>query len=677
MGRRTSVPREVLRAWRPEEKVKSMLEQSLPRSAERSFKIEMLPREVDRDKTDGAKRPELFAATGEGWVVRGMVLALVVAVAGVYTWNHIGRGWVPADDGTLSQSALRVMQGQLPHRDFGEIYTGGLSFIHAMAFRAFGVNLMSLRICVFLFFLAWLPAVYYIALRFTSAIGAGAITLLAVAWSYPNYPAAMPSWYNLFFATFGAAALFRYLEARTSRWLFVAGLCGGASILIKVIGAYYIAGVLLFLAFLEQTESSKQDADNPEGSAERERSTNSWLYRLFSVSALLLFLATLIHVLGSRLGMAELYEFVMPSAVIVGLILLAEGSVRAGTRQRFRTMFRAVIPFLGGVVAPVIAFLLPYARSGLVSKFLFGVTSSAISHSVALGVIRPAGLEKIMYALPLVGILAAAMYWDKFQGKTVGAVLGLGAVVLVVRATQVFEIVSGVWTSVAVLTPIAVLLGAVMLWTQNKPGARDRVGRQQGVLLLSLSATCSLVQFPFAAPIYLSYAVPLTLLALVAIVSLGRTQRATYALAAVVGFYLVFGVVSLVPHHIYELTYEVGHMDAMQSPRAGGLKIDGAAFFDDLSGFLRAHSPNGTMLAQIDSPELYFLSGLKNVTPDDGWASPEEVLKAVQSDDLNLVVINEAPYFTRTWLIPEVRAEVTRRFPHTARFGIFQVFWKR
>ena len=150
------------------------------------------------------------------------------------------------------------MQGQLPHRDFGEIYTGGLSFIHALAFRAFGVNLMSLRICVFLFFLAWLPAVYYIALRFTSAIAAGAITLLAVAWSYPNYPAAMPSWYNLFFATFGAAALLRYLEVRTRRWLFVAGVCGGVSILIKVIGAYYIAGALLFLAFLEQSESRGQ-----------------------------------------------------------------------------------------------------------------------------------------------------------------------------------------------------------------------------------------------------------------------------------------------------------------------------------------------------------------------------------------------------------------------------------
>jgi hypothetical protein len=109
-----------------------------------------------------------------------------------------------------------------------------------------------------------------------------------------------------------------------------------------------------------------------------------------------------------------------------------------------------------------------------------------------------------------------------------------------------------------------------------------------------------------SAPIYLSYAVPLTLVALVAIVSTGKTQRATYALAPVVGLYLAFGVVSLVPRYIYEVTYVVGHMDTMQGPRTGGLKIEGAAFFDDLSRFLREHSPNGLMFAGNDCPELYF-----------------------------------------------------------------------
>ena len=525
-----------------------------------------------------ASASEVAVVTGaQGWAARLMVLVAVLVIAALYVGARIGSGWVPADDGTLSQSALRVMQGQLPHRDFGEIYTGGLSFIHALAFRAFGVNLMSLRICVFLFFLAWLPVVYYVALRFTSAMGAGMVTLLAVVWSYPNYPAAMPSWYNLFFATFGAAALLRYLEARTRRWLFFAGVCGGVSILIKVIGAYYIAGALLFLAFLEQSESS--EGASSETSPEGERAKSSWPYRVFSGGAMLLFMAVLLMVLRTQLELPELYDFVLPSAVLVVLILLGEASVRAGTGQRFRTIFRAVIPFLGGLVIPVVVFLIPYARSGTVWKFLSGVTSSAISRSAGLAVVRPVGIEDIMWALPLVGSLAAAMYWDKFQGKIIGAVLGLGAVVIVVRATQTFEIVLAVWHSVAVLTPIAVLLGAVLVWARRKPGAQSKLQRQQVVLLISLAATCSLVQFPFAAAIYLSYSVPLTLLAVVAIVSTGKTQRGTYALASVVGLYLAFGVVTLIPLYIYEITWIVGPMqNSMQEPRAGGLKIDRCDF---------------------------------------------------------------------------------------------------
>ncbi len=644
------------------------------KQTESALNVEMMIREQDAEEGEKASKSNLAATVAQSWRVRLLVLVAVWAVAAVYVGVRIGSGWVPADDGTLAQSALRVLHGQLPHRDFGEIYTGGLSFIHALAFRAFGLNLMSLRICVFLFFLAWLPAVYYIALRFTSALGAAAITLLAVAWSYPNYPAAMPSWYNLFFATFGAAALLRYLEVRTRRWLFVAGVCGGVSILIKVIGAYYIAGVLLFLAFLEQSENAEQSAKEL---AEGQTSKNRWLYRLFSVGALLLFLATLVDMLRARLAPAELYHFVLPSAVVVGLILLGEPSVRARTRQRFRTIFRVLLPFLSGLVAPVMVFLLPYARSGSIWKFLFGVSSSATSRVVDLGMIRPIGIEKVMFVLPLVGVLAAAMYWDKFQGKAVGAALGLGAVAIAVRATQSFQILWGMWCSAAMLTPIVVLLGAVVVWARRKPDVGTKVEHQQVVLLISLAATCTLVQFPFAAPIYLSYAVPLTLLALVAIVSTGKTQRGTYALAAVVGLYLVFGVVSLVPRYIYELTYPVGRMETMQEPRAGGLKIEGAAFFDDLSRFLREHSPNGLMFAGNNCPELYFLSGLKGVTYDDGGASAEGILKAVQSDTVNLVVINDAPFFSGAVIRPEVKAEVMKRFPHSTRFGIFEVFWKQ
>ena len=625
--------------------------------------VEVRVREADSDKPATTAWEAMFSRNDA--LARLLVLCLVMIIAGTYVGVRVGQSWIAVDDGTLAQSAVRVLQGQLPHSDFVEVYTGGLSFIHAAAFRVFGVNLLSLRICVFLFFLAWVPAVYSIALRFTPPLTAGMVALLAIAWSFPNYEAAMPSWYNLFFATFGAAALLHYLEARTRRWLFVAGLCGGISILIKVIGFYYIAGVLLFLAFLEQS-------DNEQPGTEKK----SWGYRVFTAGALLAFLSTLIYMLHRRLAAGEFYHFLLPSLAVVGMILLGERKAGAGTGERFAALLRLLIPFIGGAVIPIVIFLIPYALAGSVGGFFSGVTSSAIAHAIDLAVARPVSPEHIVAVLPLVAFLAAGMYWKQFQGRVVGAAVALLAVVVVVRATRFELVYSGVWTSVAMLTPVVVAAGVASILALRSRDGVSKLQRERLVLLVALAATCTLVQYPFPVPIYLCYALPLTVLALVAIVTTVRKQRGTYVLASLVGLYLTFAVVSMIPRHIAEYSHAFGRRDVLRVPR-GGLQIEDEPFFEALTIFLQQRAPNGLMYAGNDCPELYFLTGLRNVTRDDYGAPPEEALKALQSNDIKVVVIFESPYFPSAQTSPEVRAEVVKRFPHTTSFEIFQVFWRQ
>jgi hypothetical protein len=398
---------------------------------------------------------------------------------------------------------------------------------------------------------------------------------------------------------------------------------------------------------------------------------------VFSTSALLLFLATVVYVFHARLGLGELYHFVVPAAVLVALILLGERNAReAASGTRFSGLLKLVIPFVCGVLSPVIAFLVPYARSGAVGQFLSGVTSSAIARSAGLGVLRPVSIKEAIFALALAGLVAAAMYLREFQGKLIGAAVGLALMVMLVKSATSSGIVSGIWYSVATLTPLVVLLGAAVVMTAGKLGFRPKLQQQQVMVLISLAAMCGLVQYPFAAPIYLCYALPLALLAAVAIVATAKKQPGTYLLAAVAGFYLLFGVAMLVPDYIYELTHKVGRMDELHLARAGGLRIEYAANFEDLIHFLQQHSPNGLMYAGNDCPELYFLSGLKNVTRDDGGAPAGEVLKALQSDDLKLVVINESPFFPGARMSAEVRAEVVRKFPESQLVGIFHVFWR-
>ena len=94
------------------------------------------------------------------------VVLLLVAISAAYVGWHLFRGWIPHDDGALGQSAERLLNGELPHRDFDDIYTGGLSYLNAAAFELFGTSFASLRLPLYAAFLIWVPALYYIASRF-------------------------------------------------------------------------------------------------------------------------------------------------------------------------------------------------------------------------------------------------------------------------------------------------------------------------------------------------------------------------------------------------------------------------------------------------------------------------------------------------------------------------------
>jgi hypothetical protein len=275
----------------------------------------------------------------------------------------------------------------------------------------------------------------------------------------------------------------------------------------------------------------------------------------------------------------------------------------------------------------------------------------------------------------MVAFLAAGMYWKQFQGRIIGAALALLAVVVVVRATRSAVVYSGVWASVAMLTPVVVVAGVASILALGSRDGVTKLQRERLVLLVALAATCTLVQYPFPVPIYLCYALPLTLLALVAIVTTIRTQRGTYVLASLVGFYLTFAVVCMIPLHIAEYSHPIGRRDVLAIPR-GGLQIEGEPFIEALTVFLQEHAPNGLMYAGNDCPELYFLTGLKNVTRDDYGAPPEEVLKALRSTDVKVVALFDSPYFPTAQTSPEVRAEVMKKFPHSKRFEVFQVFWR-
>jgi hypothetical protein len=387
------------------------------------------------NETEGA-----FRETRYGW----SVLAGVWLVSALYLWLHLKDGWVPHDAGTLAYMADRVLHGQVPYRDFIEVYTGGLTYLNALAFRLFGESLFSLRVPLFLFFLGWVPSVYWIARRFVSPLTAGAVTLLAVAWSVPNYPEAMPSWYNLFFATWGVLALFRYTETERRRWLWIAGICAGLSFLVKIVALYFVGAALLFFVFRELSLSRRASVGPSRG---------AFAYRIFASTGLLLFLIALTMLVSQRPTGTNFFYFVLPSACLVGLLLREVWRTPSpGNWLRFRCLFSMILPFLGGTAAPIAIFLAFYIRAGALSAWLSGALVASVrfawSASSPLSSLLAFGL------LPMVLTIVLAYHRNGIARRRLDLAAAIMLATTLALSRRFLAVYAGIGLSVPAIVPL-------------------------------------------------------------------------------------------------------------------------------------------------------------------------------------------------------------------------------
>jgi hypothetical protein len=603
-----------------------------------------------------------------------LVLLGVLVVSGAYVWWHLGSGWIPFDDGTVAQSADRILHGQLPHRDFDELYTGGLAWVNAAAFRLLGTSLWTLRLVLFAVFVAWVPAVFYIVSRLVRPLAAGGVTLLAVVWSLPNYVAAMASWYSLFLATFGLAALFRYLEDDRNRWLVVAGLAGGLSFLVKVVGLYYVAGVLLFLVFHAHTLSrSLSGVDFRRGHR----------YAIFVSASLLLFVATLWSVVRRQLYAPEIVQFVIPGVLLSTLLLRNEWTQPAGnSRARFATLARLLVPFLAGVVVPIALYLVPYARDGALGAFVNGVFVVPLRRFSVVSI--PAPPLTTMFALVPFAILVVLAQRATDGIRRREAILLALALLFVLRATKGNAgVYRGVWFAVRSLLPVLVLVGVILLSRERDADTRSPLLRSQAMLLLAVTALCNLVQLPFSAPIYFSYVAPLVVLAALV---LYRYMRPTVTMAGLLAaFFALFAVlrVNFTPVPSMGLMYEPPYPMARLTMERGQIEIPRiqAVVYDSLITLLRAHAHGEYTWASPDTPEIYFLSGLRNPTRtlfemfEDSTNANERLLHTLDTHGVTAIVLNANPAFSPV-VARKLFVQLATRYPNAQWVVPYQLRWR-
>ena len=610
-----------------------------------------------------------------------LVLLVVLLAGALLLARELSQGWYPHDEGVLGQSADRVLNGEIPHRDFDETYTGLLSYLNAAVFAVFGISSWVLRLPLFAAALLWLAAMYRILLRFAPPLGAGVVALAALSWSVTSYPAPLPSWYILFASTFGALALVRWHESGRRHWLVIAGAAGGIAFLFKLTGIFFFLGAGLALIAASDGDPIDGDARHPT------RGPFAWI-----VAATLVVVVLALDAMVGRNGDRALLRFALPTTLLA-LAIASRVWTPVGTvdSARWRALAGRVVPFAIGGLVPIASFLAAYALVGGLPALVEGVFVTPFRR-VAFAALQPPPIVSLFFAAPL----ALLLWIPSSRGRmrsVLSVITGLAAVAVLVGSATDRRLYSLGWFSAWGLLFVAAIEGArLALVPPADAGGREGAGgptaaTRRGRVALTLACIAvgsALVEYPFAAPIYTLYALPLSMIAVTA--GVAAAERTALVLQfTVAGFFLLFGVLRIVPGSVDSLGHRFirsQELATLALPRSG-LRIGAgeATEYATLVRFVQEKAAGRPLWAGPDAPEVYFLTGLPNRTRTmfDFLDAPAVTARPLidRLDDIgaSIVVLKLRPQFSPP-VSAAMRDSLRSRFPQQRAFPGFLVLWR-
>lgn len=593
-----------------------------------------------------------------------------------YLVLHFDQGWVPHDEGAFAQSAQRVLDGDLPHRDFAELYTGGLTFFNAGVLDVFGPNIMWLRVPLVLLFLLYLYVVYLLSRRLATPTVSALVVLFALSWGLPTYPAAVPSWYLLVFAVLGTYCLVSFHETRKTAWLFGAGVFGGLSICVKVTGFWYIFAAALFLAFLE-----------PCGSAGVDSRIWTSRHRLFALGIPISAFGLSVAIMRRHLGSAELVNLLLPvMAVCAVSIYAALRDASIGQEKPLLPLERALAYLSLGISIPVAILLIPYLVTGSVSDLLVGVfwTPQARLDAGSNEYMSTQSASYVILGLAVLGFVVCAILLRRKVGRIADIWLTILPLLAVVWAGTLVGY-QAVWHTARALLPCVVVLGVIAITRTIGSDRGNSSFQPVAYLLLAMTAFLALNQFPFGAPIYFCYVASIVVLAAIAVLRLIGIENSVVPGAILMTLVLI-GFTRLDNGDVRTLgwTPAVRPQDVILDPQRASIRVSSSErdVYRSAAALLEEHSRGRFAFAGPDTPELYVLSGLRNPTrslfdaldPTDS-ARGQRLVATLLAHGVTAIAINLEPTFSRPLDEPTL-TKLRSLFPRSAQVSQFEIRWR-
>ena len=372
------------------------------------------------------------------------------------------------------------------------------------------------------------------------------------------------------------------------------------SFLFKLSGIFYLlgGGIALIATSFRRRE---------QGSAIESRSA------AVMVSGILVLVVLLLSVPLGRAGLAELVRFLVPLGLIVGALIWREW--RDGGQPwsaRRRALLATLGPFALGALLSVAVYALFLLTLGALAQTIDGVLIKPFRRMDSAMMHPPPPLA-LIYSM-VIGVLLVR--WARGRFAAILAIAGAVLAGYIVVASGANPAIYGMGVLAAWGLPVLAAAGAAWILIARSAGT-DARSTDAAITIVAIACSTLLVEFPFAAPIYLLYTIPLAMLALTAVVrAAGRTAVPLQLVVA--GFLLVFGLVRVTPGAVESFGSRFAPTDETVRLKLerGGLRVRAAdaARYEALIGIVQALARDRILWAGPDTPEVYFLSGVPNQT---------------------------------------------------------------
>ena len=524
---------------------------------------------------------------------RQMWLALAVVCASniALLWFFHNRYWYPTDDGFYAHIADRLLSGEVLNRDIQDIHPGYIHFVHALAFRLFGLDLVSLRYPMLAAALVQSIVVFVMLRRhglLLAIAGASATNALGIVqFMSPN-----AHWYCLPLAV--ALALWLTAMPQGPTRLVGAGVILGTLALFRHLTGIWVAMAVIVLALLERSSDGR----------------GRQLVLMRTQIAIML-----VAVVG--------YLYWSPDTDPGGVILIGIwpiavlGWMLVNGRTQNRDVAAVVGQLLAGTLIPMIPFVLYHVMNGSVSVLVHD----------------------------LVVVAGAESRLDIF-GQGWFTVLPLAAFHQAVTSFDPARTVNGIyWT----LLPVISLVNGVLVVRALRKGADART-----LALPMIAVFYAMVAMFYAGPLYLSYVVGLCLTGVMWLAGTAQRFRALSAGIAVAlsVVAVIFHAGQTRERTAVQIlrgdrVTRFGELRDCGLPRCS-LKVSASevAAYGGIGNIIQQETAaDDFILAIPNDAELYFLTGRRNPTrfynASQGLTTPElqrEVAQGLEQHPPRLVI---------------------------------------